>query len=358
MLCRAAEPLTEHLPQMKRSQFLKCSVAFLSLGMLVLTGASYYETIRGYILAKQVPMHSAVRVPQLDGNNRIFGWIGQDQLVVSSAPGCIPTDYPFYWVDLRTGSSKLLTTEPTNDFGNRYDGHPYPSPDGKWLLSQQVLFTQQATPKELSRWRLERSDGSGSVFLPQNKAFVSTEITVGIPAWLPDSRGWIVYDPFKPDVFLYDLTRPNAKPKRIPVPCVACWIPTKDWHLVGVPSSRKEIIFFSLKDGSTRSLPLTRPAEWGKKFHPYKIAISQEGNWAVVSFTAGSPEFVSTVNRMFHSSGLVSSHRLIRLSDGSSKELPWLTLGSAESILPDFALSPNGKKLIWWDREGAWLTSL
>ena len=196
------------------------------------------------------------------------------------------------------------------------------------------------------------------MFLPQNKAFVSTEIPVGIPVWLPDSRGWIFYDPGKPVVFLYDLTMPNVKPRRIVIPYAARWIPTQDGYLAGVLRQRQEVVFFSLKDGSTRTVSLTRHAEWDKQFHLYKTALSQDGRWAVASFTAGTPDIVSIINQVFHPYELVSSHRLISLTDGSSRELPWLPLGSADTILPDFALSPNGKKLIWWGDEGAWLTNL
>lgn len=325
------------------------------LPVLTVVGAFAYTATHNQarqeqaIATPKASVMPSVPVPALDiaTQNDVWQWLGQDQVIATKRQyGCFHFELPYYLVDLRTGSSRLLPECARSSEGVSCDRSPFPSPDGKWLL-----YSERVQSKAI-RWRLERVDGSATTFVP--KAFVqphSSKLT--LPAWFPDSQRWIASDLLKPQVFLYDLANPNSPPRRIAVPFAGCWSPTTDGHLVRYSYSENQVTFVSLKDGSTHSVSLIREHERKAKLYIERAIVSQDGKWAVVHYHRNSQE--PTLGNF---RGCDSLDKLARVSlvDGSHQDITFdlermpSSLGSGYS---EFSLSPNGKTLLYWGKSGA-----
>lgn len=327
------------------------------LSALALVGAFAYTAAHDHARQEQAiatPKASAmpsVPVPALDiaTHNDVWQWLGQDQVIATERQyGCLRFELPYYLVDLRTGSSRLLSECAPSSEGVSCDRSPFPSPDGKWLL-----YSERVQSKAI-RWRLERVDSSATTFVP--KAFVHPppqSSTSTLPAWFPDSQRWIASDLLKPQVFLYDLANPNFPPRRIVVPFSALWSPTTDGHLVSYLRSENKVTFVSLKDSSTHSVSLIREHERKAKLYIERAIVSPDGKRAVVHYCRNAQE--PTLGNLRGCDSL-DKLTLVSLVDGSQQDITFDLERWSSGLFSgysEFSLSPNGKTLLYWGKGGA-----
>ena len=138
--------------------------------------------------------HVAHRVPQLDGCNFDLSWLSNHE-VISESLDYATNPRPLRIIDLVTGKERPLPVTPlANHVGLVFDGGmyrnaPLPSPDGKWLLYEEGVHTDNG--KHQTGWLLVRSDGSEQRKLSAPKT--EKERYNRETFWLPDSSGWYVF---------------------------------------------------------------------------------------------------------------------------------------------------------------------
>ncbi|WP_309719882.1 hypothetical protein [Armatimonas sp.] len=136
----------------------------------------------------------AHRVPQLDGCNFDLSWLSNHE-VISESLERSPNPRPLRIIDLVTGKERPLpVTSLANHVGLVFDGGmyrnaPLPSPDGKWLLYEEGVHTENG--KHRTGWLLVRSDGNEQRKL--SAPITEKERYDRKTFWLPDSSGWYVF---------------------------------------------------------------------------------------------------------------------------------------------------------------------
>ena len=133
----------------------------------------------------------ARRVPQLDGCDFDLRWLSNHE-VISESLDYATNLRPLRIIDLVTGKERSLPVEPFSNSvrlvfdGGMYRNTPLPSPDGKWLLYEEGVHTDNG--KHRTGWLLVRSDGSEQRKL--SSPIMEKERYTRKTFWLPDSSGW------------------------------------------------------------------------------------------------------------------------------------------------------------------------
>ncbi|WP_309722640.1 hypothetical protein [Armatimonas sp.] len=291
---------------------------------------------------------SVKRIPKLD--NRIQSWtgawLGNDRVITG-----IPAPFPGFGpevcahpdiFDLSTHSHyPLPKLRQRKEEESSEQNTPYPSPDGKWLLYTEYQGNQTSKTR-IRQLRLLHPDGNGTRVLPFPEDAENLE-----PHWLADSSGWIA-NGYKlsndkgatlPIAYRFDLVDQENSPQELSLTRFSnleTITHNADLIFNGKYSFRHESV--SLNAPSIRPEPLDirqgdLEAFWpGHHGGPWPLQLSRDGSFLLVR------GYSPSLGRQ--SAGLWR----IPIPAGAPERLP-LT-GDVE----DFALSPNGKKVLYWQR--------
>ena len=303
------------------------------------------------------------RIATLDGTREI-AWLSDDKVIDDKVIDSFRVEdgEQGRLVDLRTNTAALLPVLPPMPKEDRQPfykrSEPIPSPTGNGILYQEAMFRRSFGQKLAVRYRLLSLDGSQMRFLSTKGEFQFVE-ALGYPFWLPDGSGFVVRDRVKA-LSLYSLALPQAPPQQIPLPnnpgqlvCI-----TQEGYLV-FEGSGLSFIPLSPNKSPRQSLDLEAilPKDWRERYSGHSNQPAQyhfsHTDAMVVRLRVDDSRLYEWVHRLLHKP---TSHREYWqvFYDGRR---PRRLFSTTENIYY-FSLSPDGKRLIYWQDEKAYLYTL